>query len=477
MMHYLRMGTLSKKVGVVSFARLFLSLNNFFIGIIIARALTEELAGTYNQVLFVVNLFSMIFIFGVPTSIYYFLPSLDGRGRKGFFYQSVFFLCAVGILVLAVFLLLAGWIGGKFNNPELAPLLRAAALFLFMIVASSFGDAVLITINRHKVMAALTLVFTALHFAAVAVPVMLHQPLTTVFLLLGLVNLAKFIVSFAVCRSALPPEPPTFSRGLFFQQMAYIIPLGLNSVIDVISKDLDRTLISYLFNPKEFAVYHYGALEIPLIGILIGSVTSVIIPELARLKHEGRWEEFGALFCKASVKTAIFLFPLFCFLMILAPQIYIFIYKKTTYLDSVPIFRAYLFMLPIRIVPFQAILFALGRTRVVIVGALMDLFGNLALSLALVGPLGPVGVALGLVLATIGQALFYLFIIKGAAGIQWRKLLDAAAFGRIMGSCVLACAPCFIFIHLPLPVLAQIAGSGIAFGAVYLFSLRFLFKQ
>jgi len=273
---------------VVSFARVFLSLNNFFIGIIIARALSEELAGTYNQVIFIINLFSMIFIFGVPTSIYYFLPSLDGRGRKGFFYQSVFFLCAIGIVISAAFLLLAGWIGQKFHNPELAPLLRMAALFLFTIVASSFGDAILITINRHKLMAALTLVFTGLHFAAVAVPVLLHQPLTIVFLLLGLVNLAKFIVSFALCNRSLPPEPPVFSRALFFQQMAYIIPLGLNSVIDVISKDLDRTLISYLFNPKEFAVYHYGALEIPLIGILIGSITSVMIPELARLRASGR---------------------------------------------------------------------------------------------------------------------------------------------------------------------------------------------
>ncbi|HOE62298.1 MAG TPA: oligosaccharide flippase family protein [Candidatus Sumerlaeota bacterium] len=476
MMHYLRMGALSKKVGVVSFARLFLSLNNFFIGIIIARALTEELAGTYNQVIFVINLFSMIFIFGVPTSIYYFLPSLEGRARKGFFYQSVFILCAIGVLISAAFIFLAGWIGGKFNNPELAPLLRMASLFLFTIVASSFGDAILITVNRHKAMAALTFVFTGLHFSAVAVPVLLRQPLITVFLLLGFVNLAKFIVSFILCDRFLPSEPPVFSRALFIQQAAYIIPLGLNSVIDVVSKDLDRTLISYLFNPKEFAVYHYGALEIPLIGILISSVTSVIIPELARFKHEGRWEEFGALFRKASVKTAVFLFPLFCFLMMLAPQIYVFVYKKASYLDSVPIFRAYLFMLPIRIVPFQAILFALGRTRVVIIGALVDLFGNLALSLALVGPLGPVGVALGLVLATICQALFYLFVIKGAAHIEWRKLLDAAAFGRIIGSCILACAPCFIFLHLPLPGLAQLAGSGLAFGAFYLLSLRFLFK-
>jgi len=476
MTHYLRIGTLSKKVGIVSLSKLFSSLNLFLINIIFARALTKEMNGSYQQTMLVINLFSMLFLFGVPTSIYYFLPNLGGGRKKGFFYQSVLILSYLGVVTTIAAFFLSDWLAVKFTNPPLASLIRASCLYLLFVLAASFGDAILIAINRHTLMAGLSILFAVLHFTAVVMPVLFHMPIQSVFYLLGVVNLARFIVSFAVCRRLVSVEPPAFSSSLLREQIIYILPLGLNSMIDVLSRGLDRILVSFLFTVKDLAVYQYGAQEIPFIGILIGSISAVVIPEISRIRHEGRWEEFATLFRNASVKTALILFPLFGFLMIFAPKIYLILYTES-YLAAVPVFRIYLLMLPLRIISFQSILFALGKTRSVIVGAVFDLVANLTLSLILAARMGPVGVALGLVIATMGQVVFYVFIIKLATRLEWWKLFEPRPFGIIIISCLAGCLPCLIIARMPIHILVQVVSGAVICGATYLSCLHLLFKS
>jgi len=476
MLNYLSFGNLSKKVGIVSLSKLFYSLSNFIINIFLARTLTKEINGSYQQTILLINILSMIFIFGIPTSIYYFFPRLNEREKKGLFYQSILILCFLGIITGVFMFFSAGWIAEKFNNTSLKGLLKPASFYLFFLLASSYSDAILITINKHKLMAFLSLVFTILQLFCVIVPVLLKKSLESVFISLGFVTSIKFFVNFFICQYLLSSEKPIFQKSLFKLQIFYVIPLGLNSVIDVFSKYLDRTIISYLFTPSQLAEYHYGAIEIPLIGILIGSITAVLIPELSRCKFENRWEEFSNLFRNATTKTAIFLFPLFGVLFILAPALFIFLFTDT-YLPGVPIFRIYLFMLPIRIVSFQAILFALGRTKIVMLGAILDLLANFTLSITLVRFLGPNGVAMGLVIATIFQALFYLYIIKDTVQFKWAKLIDFNAFFKIIIACVIACIPCAIINSFTLKPIIIIMIGGISFSIIYIISLKILFKK
>lgn len=476
MLNYFKIGKLSQKAGFVGFSKLILSLNSFFINIILARMLTKELNGSYQQTLLVVNMLSMIFIFGVPTSIYYYFPKLNDREKKGFLIQSVFILIFFGLLTSSVLFFLSDWISLKFNNPILPSILKISCIYLFFFLASSFSDAIFITINRHKLMALLTIIFTILHFSSVVIPVCLKKSLHTVFVLLGFVTALKFFICFFVSNKLTSKQTPIFSKLLFIQQISYIIPLGLNSVIDVLSKELDRTLVSLLFKVEELANYHYGAMEIPLIGILISSITAVLIPELSKFREGKKWEDFAGLFRNATIKTAIIIFPLFGLLMILAPQVFSVLFTDA-YLPGVPIFRIYLFMLPIRIVSFQAILFALGKTKTVMFGAILDLLANFTLSVILVGYFGQNGIAMGLVIATICQALFYLYVIKSTIQISWKKLLDLKAFLQIITACVFGCIPCLLFSKITLPSIIQLVLSGLAFSITYLLTLRFVFKK
>ncbi len=476
MLNNFKIGSLSKKVGFVSLSKLFLSLTTFIINILFTRLLTKDLNGTYQQTILVINLFSMIFIFGVPTSIYYFFPRLNDAEKKSFLHQSIIILAFFGLLTGLILYLSSGFISQKFNNPELEYLLKISCFYLFFLLVSSFSDAIFITINKHKLMAILSIIFSLLHFCAVIIPVLINKPLSFIFALLALLSAIKFLVCIILSENLIKGESGGLIKTLFFQQLLYIFPLGLNSIIDVLSKELDRTLVSLIFNVEELANYHYGAIEIPLIGILIGSVTAVLIPELSKCKHENRWNDFAKLFRNATVKTAVILFPLFGFLMISAPLIFIFLFTES-YLSGVPIFRTYLFMLPIRIVSFQAILFSLGKTRIVMFGGFLDLLLNFLLSIILVGYLGTIGIALGLVIATICQALFYLYIIKCSININWENLLDLKSFFRIVLSCFFASVPCIILQKTEFKIFYELVLSSIAYFVVYAVSLGYIFKR
>jgi Na+-driven multidrug efflux pump len=95
------------------------------------------------------------------------------------------------------------------------------------------------------------------------------------------------------------------------------------------------------------------------------------------------------------------------------------------YRESALYFRIYLTLLPLRIIAFMPMLFALGRTRWVLAGAVGEIGFNLGLSLILMlrTPLGMAGPAIGTVLATLLQMLFYLEGIRRGLNVEWRNVL------------------------------------------------------
>src|SRR5205814_625435 len=97
------------------------------------------------------------------------------------------------------------------------------------------------------------------------------------------------------------------------KQVRFSVPLGLATLIGTVSLSLDQVLVAAACAPAAFAVYVNGAMEIPLIGMVTGSVTPVLMVDYARLYREGRLSEIIALIHRAMVKCALILFPAMVF--------------------------------------------------------------------------------------------------------------------------------------------------------------------
>ena len=149
-------------------------------------------------------------------------------------------------------------------------------------------------------------------------------------------------------RSRFPGFWRSFDAGFFREQMKYAIPFGLTGVLWIAQTDIHNYFVGYKFSPADFAIYAYGCFQVPLIGMLSDSVTSVLIPRMNTLQLAGDRDEMIRLTARAMQKLAFFYFPIYVFLMITAQTFIITLFTQK-YEQSVSIFVINLTLLPFSI--------------------------------------------------------------------------------------------------------------------------------
>ena len=73
-----------------------------------------------------------------------------------------------------------------------------------------------------------------------------------------------------------------FNKSLLIKQFKYAIPIGITASVGILIINIDSLFISYYFDTKSFAEYVNGAMELPFIGIITGSIMAVLMPEFVR---------------------------------------------------------------------------------------------------------------------------------------------------------------------------------------------------
>jgi hypothetical protein len=182
--------------------------------------------------------------------------------------------------------------------------------------------------------------------------------------------------------------------------------LGVNDLLGVISKWIDKFFLLYLLTSTDFAIFFNGSFEIPLFGILISAMGSFLSIEISanvlqpdKIKNLFR-ESFNAL-------SAI-VFPLFFFLLFFRDELFSFLFNDK-YNASLPIFLISIFILPLRINNYSVILQCFSEGKKVLVGSVIDIAVSIILMLVLYPLMGTRGIAAAVVIATYCQVVFYLW--------------------------------------------------------------------
>ena len=130
------------------------------------------------------------------------------------------------------------------------------------------------------------------------------------------------------------------------QILIYSVPLWLASIAGSVSISLDKVIVSSMCTPESFAVYSSGAIQLPFIGIITGSITTVILAEMTLLCKEGKLGNALELFRRIPAQTALFLFPLMVFCILFNKDIILLFYGQR-YEASHIVFLIYLCSIPI----------------------------------------------------------------------------------------------------------------------------------
>jgi O-antigen/teichoic acid export membrane protein len=350
--------------------------------------------------------------------------------------------------LFSLFLLLGGnrLIAAIFNNEALAPALLIFAPFPLLGLPPLALDAVLMARDRPRDIAIFNVISRLARFLlVVAAGIIWKQPEAAIA---ALVLTGAFVLPIAIAlmlrsvpQGSLIPRPRQIWR-----QIMVGFPLGLGTIMWMLSMKIDSVLVAASVSKADFAVYANGAIEIPLIAIITDSVTSVLLPEYRRMYTEGKPREMVRLMGRAMVKCGLILIPMMCFLFLTAEDVMNFLFGDKYTASALP-FRLWLLYLPLRTVRFSGICIAAGRQKLLMIQNALGLLINFVLCYFFIQWLGYVGAPLGAVLAAWFFVLpFFVIAFRNILGVPVRDVLPWRQMGLLL---LISASPAAILWLLP----------------------------
>ncbi|UEG49578.1 hypothetical protein LK994_13130 [Ferruginibacter lapsinanis] len=232
--------------------------------------------------------------------------------------------------------------------------------------------------------------------------------------------------------NALPDQHTILAEDNIGKQWLY---LGINDVLGMLFKWLDKWVILLLVTTAQFAVYFNGAYEIPIFALLVSAVGNIMIVEMSK-KKSATSGGISELFATSSLLLASIVFPSFCFLLFYYQDFFTLFFSEK-YLASIPFFVISIFILPARITNYTVALQVFHKSDIIVKGAVLDIGVAILLMLVLYPFLDFRGIALAFVLSTYIQIGYYLW---HTGKLLNKRIIDFFPIKKLVGWMLFALA-------------------------------------
>lgn len=451
----------------------------FALPVLLTRTLSRTEYGLFKQLFLITTTAVALLPLGFGMSAYYYLPrDSDGRRRAQVVLNILLFNLLMGAVACLVLIFWPGVIAQIFQDPGMTSYASLLGIVILLWLFSSFLETVAVA-NQELRLATVVIVGgqltrTVLLLAA-AIAFDSVQALVYAALIHGVLQSAALLWYVA---SRFPGFWRAFDWSLTRKQVAYALPFGMAGLLYTIQTDLHNYFVSHRFSAETFAVYSIGVAQLPFIGILRESVSSIILPRISYLQERGHTREIIALMANSIRKLAVVLLPVYAFLMVTGREFLTFMFTSA-YAESWPIFAINLTLLPLSLLDVDAVSRAYEShrfflVRLQIATSIVNVFA-LWFCISRFGLVGAIGVVVAM--NVIGRVVMA-FRFSRVLGAKPRDMKLFTDVGKVAIASVVAGVLCFLVRSLimvsyssPLMILA---GCFIVFAAVYLAGILLL---
>lgn len=444
----------------------------FALPILLTRSLSQNEYGLFKQVFLIASTAVSLLPLGFGMSAYYYLPRESDPARRG---QVIFNILLFNLLMGgAACLALIVWpeiMDRIFRDPGITSYAPLVGFVIVFWLFSAYLETVAVA-NQELRLATIFIVVgqlsrTVLLFGA-AIIFDSVQALLFAAIIHGMVQSGILIWYVA---SRFPGLWRKFDWSLTSRQIAYALPFGLAGLLYTIQTDLHNYFVSNRFSAATFAVYSIGVAQLPLIGILRESVSSVMLPRISYLQEQRQEREIIALLANATRKLAVVLLPVYVFLMVTGREFLTFMFTSA-YADSWPIFAINLTLLPLSLLDVDAVTrayenhrFFLVRLQVVL--SIVNVFA-LWFCISRFGMVGAISVVVGMnLILRLALALRFSRVL----GANLRDLKLFRDVGKVAIASIVAGVLCFLLRSVMIAgnsrPAAILVGCSIVFAAIY----------
>ena len=319
----------------------------FLLPFLVVRVLSQEQVGTYRLIFQVIVDTAGILPLGFSLSVYYFLSrSPENRART--ILNILLFNFVMGGIAFAILFFYPQILGTVLQSEEMTRLAPKAGIVIWLWIFGLFLEIVAVANQEPKVATTFIILsqFTKTLFMTTAVVVFgtVDAILVAAMVQAGLqISILLWYLS-----SRFPRFWNSFKSKFFKRQLVYALPFGFAGVLWILQSNIHNYFVGASFGEAQYAIYAIGCFEFPLITMLYESISSVMIPRMSKLQSAGETKKIIETAISAMNKVALTFLPIFAFLMILATPLFITLFTEK-YVESVPIFRINILLLPVYI--------------------------------------------------------------------------------------------------------------------------------
>ncbi len=437
--------SMAGKAGVFTLSRAVTIITQLLAGVVLAHVLTKEANAIVSYL--VLTLYATALAFGqlgLPDSVFFFFEKMPAQNRKAFTLMLAKMLAllaiAAGVIMLAV-----GWFGAeKEGYAELRTLIWVMMAMLLLELPTTPVPNVLIALDRAKTAAWFNVFTGVAQFIAMTIPLLLPDPVKAIPIGLLIYSGLRFAVSASIFQKLFKQEPLiAMPSGTVSEVLRYSIPLSLAQIFWMLNKQLDKQVVQWLLPNTVFAVYQYGAMELPIIPTIAYTVSAVMMTQLVGHHLRGEKAALLGLWYKSVEKVSVIVLPLVMIFLVAAEE-FIALLLPEDYADAVIPFRIYTFILLQRVASYSNMQKALGSTAPITHAAILLFTINALLSVPLVLWLGMAGPPLAALIANIFSLWYALRNIQQLLKIRFSEVFPFRFYLKALGVAALAAVPIFL---------------------------------
>lgn len=333
-------------------------------------------------------------------------PEVKKKVLFNTFFLLLLFSAAAAIVVASM-----GFLHGKDKN-----LFQMFALVVLLNTPTYITDYIFYLNEKYKSLIIWGIVTFLAQILLLCLPLYYKQSLTLAINLLLVLSLLKFNYTIILLMKY---STITVQKALTVDFMKKVLPIMFSILLAGSMEYINSYIIEFNFSDEEFAMFRYGARELPIFLILANSLSNIYSGEIAKLNQGGKLEEGLLRLKKSSQKLMRWLFPSTILLMFLSPYLFKYAYNEEL-LGGYKIFNIYLLLIISRMIYPQTVIMGIMKNKIFYLISSNYLLINCLLSFWFIYLFGITGIAYATVISYLIEKIMLAIYCK-MQGIDFRR--------------------------------------------------------
>jgi len=295
-------------------------------------------------------------------------------------------------------------------------LFQMFALVVFLNTPTFIVDYIFYLKGKFKSLIVWGIITFTAHLLLLCVPLYFKQTLNLAVNLLVILALLKFNYTIILL---LKYSTISVNTRLIQEFMIKVLPFMFSILLGGSMEYINAFIVEHSFTEYDFAVFRYGAKELPIFLIMANSLSNIYSGEIANLNREGNLNIGLKKLKNSSRKLIYWLFPLAIILLFVSKYMYIWLYNNDL-AEGYKIFNISLLLIISRLIFPQTVLTGLIKTRAFYLVSTNVLIVNVILAIWFVQFMGITGIAYATVISFLVEKIQLVIYCK-IEGIRFKE--------------------------------------------------------